>query len=278
MNTQPHRDDLTDQPWLGFPLEPSATLAALGFWPGQSTVTPQPWQPHHPPGSHALRLQPRHTLSHGGLCAAEASLPPGTPIANSDEAAQLGAWLMEATCHEAQDWNAITVSPVIASIHLPTSLFRRDRLVAQVKRALARSNLPPCQLELQLPEQIATQGDPDLALCLAALRDLGVGLGLAHFGTLTVNLRTLQRLPLTSMKLEPTLVRDLVQDRTARLTVKAAIALAHSLDATVLAPGVANPTQRDILADLGCDQAQGPIFGGTLQAKTFHAALLPVPR
>jgi EAL domain-containing protein (putative c-di-GMP-specific phosphodiesterase class I) len=113
-----------------------------------------------------------------------------------------------------------------------------------------------------------------MLLSLAALRDLGVGLALDHFGTLDASPRVLQRLPLTAVKLDPCLTRELINDRAVRATVKAAIALAHALGASVLATEVANPTQRDILADLGCDDAQGPIVGGAQQPEVFHASLL----
>ena len=132
----------------------------------------------------------------------------------------------------------------------------------------------PWHLELQLPDQTLTDEDPLTLLGLAALRDLGIGLGIDHFGTRAASPRMLQRLPLTTVKLDPALVRDLVPDRTARLTVKAAIALAHALNTTVLASNVKTPTQRDILADLGCDSAQGPLYGGPLGPEAFHASLL----
>ena len=82
-----------------------------------------------------------------------------------------------------------------------------------------------------------------MLLSLMALRDLGVGLGLDHFGTLAASPRLLQRLPLTSVKLDPGLTRDIIKDRGVRVTVKAAIALAHALGTTVLATGVENATQ-----------------------------------
>jgi EAL domain-containing protein (putative c-di-GMP-specific phosphodiesterase class I) len=272
MNTQPHRQDFTDQPWLGFPVELTATMAALGFCQGQSTADLDS-AIGQTTGIPTLHLQPRHALRCGVLCAAEASLRTSAPVADEEDAARLGGWLLETACHEAQDWNAMGLT-VMVSVDLPASLLRRDRLVAQTKRALARSGLVPWQLEIQLPEDVATNGDTDVVLSLAALRDLGVGLGLENFGTLPVSLRTLRRLPLTCVKLDPALIRDLVPDRTARVTVKAAIALAHALGTTVLATDVGTVTQRDILADLGCDTGQGKVFGGSVRPDVFHKSLL----
>jgi EAL domain-containing protein (putative c-di-GMP-specific phosphodiesterase class I) len=266
MNTQPPRHDITDQPWLGAPLQPNPATPGFGLWPSYPPFADQPGL--------SLAIQPRHQLSCGTLCAAEVSPHTNSRPADPEEAAQLGGSLIETACHEAQDWNAMIGIAITVSVDLPTSVLRQDKLVAHAKRALARSSLVPCRLELQLPAETLMNGDANLLLSLAALRDLGIGLSMDHFGTLPISPRMLQRLPLTAAKLDPTLVRDLVADRTARLTVKAAIALAHSLNATVLATQIQTPTQRDILADLGCNTAQGPIFGGTLRPETFHASLL----
>ncbi len=289
MNTQPERPShdrpmSSDQPWCGIPITPPACMAALGFGPGRTG--------HHAPSVLDLALHPRHALCSGALRAAEASLHGGTSVTphDPDAALRVGSWLLETACHEAQDWNAMQDLPrllpggalrfspeVTLSVDMPASLLRRDRLVIQTKQALARSGLLPCLLELQLPGQTLADADTDLLLSLAALRDLGVGLGLDHFGTLAASPRLLQRLPLTAVKLDPDLTRDIVKDRATRVIVKATIALAHALGATVLATGVENATQRDILADLGCDDAQGPMFGRTLSPDVFHSSL-QVPR
>jgi EAL domain-containing protein (putative c-di-GMP-specific phosphodiesterase class I) len=295
MDTQPDRHDRNDQPWLGFSIAPHPSMAAQGFSrhlaaPDQATLP----QPGHAEGVR-LELQPRHALDSGALHAAEAAIQDATGRlmgVDADAAIRIGSWLIESACHEAQDWNAMQDLPrtrpgtalrsspeLRVAVDLPACLLRRDKLVTQTRHALARSGLLPCLLDIQLPEHTLADADSDLLLSLAALRDLGVGIGLDHFGTLAASPRALQRLPLTTVKLDPTLTRTLVQDRTSRITVKAAIALAHALNATVIAADVTNPTQRDILADLGCDTAQGPIFGGTLRPDAFHGSLLvPVLR
>jgi EAL domain-containing protein (putative c-di-GMP-specific phosphodiesterase class I) len=266
MNTDPRRPDISDQPWLGEPQRPHPAMAAFGFWPRPS---PQPDQP-----GLSLAIQPRHSLSCGTLCAAEASLRADTFPIDPEYAARLSGWVIESACHEAQDWNAMNSRAITVSVRLPAHLLTAGTLVSQVRRALARSSLVPWHLELQLPAVALTHDDPNTLLSLAALRDLGIGLGLGHFGTLAASPRMLQRLPLTAVTLDPILVRDLVPDRTARLTVKAAIALAHALNTAVIASNVKTPTQRDILADLGCDRAQGPLYGGPLRTELFHASLL----
>ena len=243
-------------------------------------------------GDILMTLQPRHALSDGVLRAAEASLrwgAGGAPVAggaDSVASAQLSNWLLETACREAELWNAHRDMPhaapdaewqfspaVMVSVCLPMRGLREEHLVAQSRAALDRSGLSPWLLEVEVPEHVVAGGGRELLIGLSALRDLGVGVALDQFGSLSASPRLLQRLPLTAVKLDPSLVRDLVYDRDMRGAVRAAIALAHALDATVIAPAVETVAQRDILADMGCDDVQGPLFGGVMRPETFRATL-----
>lgn len=240
-------------------------------------------------GDRMLMLQPRHALAGGALRAAEAFL------GNAPTGVRQGAWpgcdmpahslwVLETACQEAATWNdAPDPAPgchryapaVMLSVDMPLSTLHDGRLLAHTRAALARTALPPFLLEIELPEAAVAHDATELLLDLSALRDLGVGLALDHFGSVSASLRLLQRLPLTAVKLDPCLIRDLVHDRETRATVAAAIGLAHALHTNVVATGVETAAQRDILADMGCDDAQGQMFGGMLPAASFRAALAP---
>jgi EAL domain-containing protein (putative c-di-GMP-specific phosphodiesterase class I) len=240
----------------------------------------------------ALGVQPRHALCGGMLRAAEASLrcaaggAAGAGGNAGEMSARMSFWLLEAACREAQLWNAAPAKPaggpasavrsapaVVVSVEMPARSLREGRLVAQARTALERASLSPLFLEIVLPEYALTDGGTEVLLGMSALRDLGVGLALDRFGSVSASLRLLQRLPLTAVKLDPGLTHDLVHDRETRSTVGAAIGLAHALNTVVIATGVDCAAQRDVLADLGCDDAQGRLFGAPMAADVFRAAL-----
>jgi len=243
-------------------------------------------------GDRVLMMQPRHALVGGTLQAAEAffsrmHLPPyQRASADREVSAELSSWLLEIACLEAEYWNAapagwagglgarLCYAPsVMLSVDMPAAALREGRLLADAKSALARSGLSPFLLEIELPESAVMDDAADLLLDLSALRDLGVGLALDHFGSVSASLRLLQRLPLTAVKLDPCLIRGVVHDREARATVAATISLAHAVNTTVVATGVETTLQRDILADMGCDEAQGDMFGGPVEATYFRTAI-----
>jgi EAL domain-containing protein (putative c-di-GMP-specific phosphodiesterase class I) len=231
----------------------------------------------------ALGVQPRHALSGGVLRAAEASLRceaggvAGAGGNAGEMSARMSFWLLEAACREAQLWNEAPEKrggpAVVVSVEMPARALREGRLVAQARTALERAALHPSLLEIVLPEYALTDGGTEVLLGMSALRDLGVGLALDRFGSVSASLRLLQRLPLTAVKLDPGLTHDLVHDRETRSTVGAAIGLAHALNTVVVATGVDNAAQRDVLADLGCDDAQGRLFGAPMAADIFRSAL-----
>jgi EAL domain-containing protein (putative c-di-GMP-specific phosphodiesterase class I) len=194
-------------------------------------------------------------------------------------------WLLEAACHEAQRWVEVPQTGrrwiggtgLVISVDMPARSLREGRLPSEVHMALERSGLPPELLEIALPEYAVTDGSTEVLLGMSALRDLGVGLALDRFGSVSASLRLLQRLPLTAVKLDPGLTRDLVFDRGIRSTLGAAIGLAHALHTHVVATGVDEVAQRDILADMGCDDAQGTLFSAPMAAACFRTALRALP-
>jgi len=234
-----------------------------------------------------LGLQPRHGLCGGVLRGAEASLrwgaagPPAADGAGSEVSARMSFWLLEAACHEAQRWAEAAetgrtwpgAAGLVVSVDMPARSLREGRLPSEVELALERSGLAPELLEIALPEYAVTDGSTEVLLGMSALRDLGVGLALDRFGSVSASLRLLQRLPLTAVKLDPGLTRDLVFDRGIRSTLGAAIGLAHALHTHVVATGVDQVAQRDILADMGCDDAQGILFSAPMEAACFRNAL-----
>jgi EAL domain-containing protein (putative c-di-GMP-specific phosphodiesterase class I) len=128
-------------------------------------------------------------------------------------------------------------------------------------------------LEIEIAESTLADSGSDVLLALSALCDLGVGVALDGFGSGSASLLTLKHLPLTTVKLDRSLIRELPRDWSAQALIDAAIGCAHALGAGVVAIGVETEAQRELLARLGCDYAQGALYGPALTAERFAAAL-----
>jgi EAL domain-containing protein (putative c-di-GMP-specific phosphodiesterase class I) len=231
--------------------------------------------------SFILHYQPRQSLATGERTGLEALLrwprardgivPAAGFIPLAEEAGlitTIGGWVLLAACREAMHWP----QPWGVSVNVSPRQIAEGALLGQVAAALEISGLDPERLELEFTESALLGGDVDALLTLSAIRDLGAGVGLDNFGTGFASLSMLKRLPLTTMKIDRSLVRDLPLDHEDAAIVRAVIDTANALGLTVVAEGIETEAQRDFLAACGCDEGQGFLFGRPVPAEALRAA------
>ncbi len=178
--------------------------------------------------------------------------------------------ILRLACFEAVTWGHGIVAVNVSAMQL-----RGGRMLEQIGAALEHSGLAPERLELELSETILTETDLDTLLTLSIVRDLGVGLVLDDFGTGLASLRMLKRLPLTGLKLDVSLLREIPDNAEDTVIACAVIAAAHALGLVVSAAGIEQESQRLALAGFGCDAGQGPLFTDTPRP---NAGLRALPR
>ena len=223
-------------------------------------------------GEFSVVYQPRIDLPTGAVLGCEALLRwPGRrrgalapsafiPAAEGSELiSELGAWLLKHACTEAQLWAGRQVSVNVWSRQLASGA-----LPSQVAEALECSGLQPDRLELEFSESVLIECGTETLLTLSALRDLGLGLALADFGTGWASIGMLKRLPLTTLKLARSMVCELPGNHEDAAIVRAMIGAGRALGLTVVADGIETELQRAYLANIGCDGGQGCLFGRPL--------------
>jgi EAL domain-containing protein (putative c-di-GMP-specific phosphodiesterase class I) len=120
--------------------------------------------------------------------------------------------------------------------------------------------------------------NPDEAIrTLEYLRSLGVRLAVDDFGTGYLRLAYLKRLPVHTLKIDRSFIRDLPTDADDVTITLAVMSMARSLGLTVVAEGVETEAQLDFLETNNCDQVQGYLFSGALPATSFKALLSGSP-
>jgi EAL domain-containing protein (putative c-di-GMP-specific phosphodiesterase class I) len=150
------------------------------------------------------------------------------------------------------------------------------RLQQRVAELLARYNLPPSSLELEITENIVLGKGTSLLDPLQELHRMGVSLAFDDFGTGYASLSLLKSFPLSRLKIDQSFVRNLCTSRQDRGTVAAAIELARAHDLLVIAEGVETAEQHVQLATMHCDEMQGYLFGKPMPADDFTARLCTV--
>lgn len=216
-------------------------------------------------GQFELAFEPELDIASGALVGAEALirwrhpelgvLLPERFIPVAEDAGlmvPIGDWVLREACRHARAWHD-EGHPVLVAVNLSPAQFVQHDLVDNVRAALEVSGLEARYLELELTEAIIMKGGTGTADTLQGLRALGVRLSLDDFGTGWSRLGQLKDYPIDKLKIAQAFMRNGV-DTTIIRTI---IAMARSLEMTVIAEGVETAEQLEFLRGQGCDQYQG---------------------
>ena len=155
------------------------------------------------------------------------------------------------------------------AVNLSAPLLYDPELFDMIEREMRASRLPPGQLELEITESAVMQ-DPERAMTtISRLRGLGVTFALDDFGTGYSSLASLKNLPVQSIKIDQSFVRDMVTDERDASIVRAAIELGHTFKLDIVAEGVESQNVRELLAGLECDYVQGFHLARPMPAPAF---------
>jgi diguanylate cyclase (GGDEF)-like protein len=182
---------------------------------------------------------------------------------------EIGEWVLNQACQQLVAWQAAGLTDLAVSVNLSPVQFRRGDLDQQVHAALTRSGLAPAGLELELTESILLQDSEKFISLLTRVKALGVSLAIDDFGTGYSNLSYLQRFQVDKLKIDKSFVGKLHGNSQGQAIVTAIIQMAKSLQLVTTAEGIEDEATRQLLASLGCDQAQGYWFARPLPAADF---------
>lgn len=173
----------------------------------------------------------------------------------------LGEWAIDQACAALARLAEAGLTQSTVAVNLSARQLRGSRLAQVVGQALARHAVAPHRLEVELTESGLMQ-DPEQAVRdLHAIRALGVGLAVDDFGTGYSSLAYLTRLPLTTLKIDRSFIRDVHTSDRSRAVAAAVVGLGANLNLQVIAEGVEFPAQREALLRLGCQIHQGFLYG-----------------
>ncbi|WP_238526836.1 sensor domain-containing protein [Cellvibrio japonicus] len=172
----------------------------------------------------------------------------------------LTAWVLENSIEQCRHWQLQGLNLSVA-VNLSARNLMDENIPKLVERLLNKYQLPAARLELEITES-SIMSDPNRALrILQHLHELGVHLSIDDFGTGYSSLAYLKRLPVQTLKIDNSFVRNMLGDLQDELIVNSTIHLAHNLGLTVVAEGVENEELMKRLHDMGCDEVQGYFIG-----------------
>ncbi len=194
------------------------------------------------------------------------------PLAEeSDLIIPMTEWLIDEACMDMRRWADAGMRPMRVAVNASERLFRDANLVETIAIALATADLDPRHLEVEVTERMITQEPERASRAIERLADMGVKVSIDDFGTGHSSLRQLQSLPIRSLKIDETFVREAHRRREAEQVAAAIIAIARSFDLEVIAEGVETPEELSVVRSLGCNKVQGYLVARPLRPEDVVA-------
>jgi diguanylate cyclase (GGDEF)-like protein len=189
----------------------------------------------------------------------------------------IGEWMLREVCAQTRAWQRQGLPGLRTAVNISGVQLRQKGMVSLVERALLDNGLAPESLELEITESVVMQDVVNMGVVLGRLRRMGVQIAIDDFGTGYSSLAYLKRLPIHTVKVDRSFVRDVARDPDDAAIVSAIVALAHNLRLKVIAEGVEHPTQLEFLRSLGVDEYQGYLRSRPLSAEDL-ARFLATPQ
>lgn len=181
--------------------------------------------------------------------------------------------VLRAACAQTKAWQVGGFPGLHVAANISRRLFQHHNLSDMIVQILQETGLEPSSLEVELTESLFIQDRERSIATLRKLRDVGVRIAIDDFGVEYSSLGYLKHLPITTLKIDQSFVRDLPTNMADIAIIQAIISLASSLDLTVIAEGVETNAQAEFLRSRLCDGLQGYYFSRPLPANLLTPLL-----
>ena len=231
-----------------------------------------------PAGELLLHFQPKVSLPDYRLVGFEAlvrwqhpergMLPPVTFVNLAEEAGLIGPltrWVFEAVGRQQRDWIDAGLAPVPIAVNVSPREFLGD-LLEEHLAAYKQFDLPDGLMEIEITESTMIDDFDRVCRIVQTLTDAGIKVAMDDFGTGYSSLASLNRLPISTLKIDRVFTKDVDWDRASRAVASAIISLAAELGLDVVAEGVETREQLNVLRTLKCTVVQGFLTGRPVPA------------
>jgi|BarGraIncu00222A_1022003.scaffolds.fasta_scaffold00160_20 diguanylate cyclase (GGDEF)-like protein len=181
---------------------------------------------------------------------------------------QIGNWVIEDACRQSRQWRDKGLRMRVA-INLSAHQMRQDDIVERITGALETYKIHPSLLTCEITESAAMEDTKTTQATFRRLGELGTHLSIDDFGTGYSSLSYLRKLPAEELKIDRSFIMDLEHSADARAVVDAVIKLAHALGLKVVAEGVENQRQQQVLVQMQCDELQGFLFAKPMSGRAL---------
>ena len=191
----------------------------------------------------------------------------------------IGSWVLTEACRQMRAWQQRYPDhpPLQISVNLAGRQFTEPDLVEQIAAVLAETGLDTASLKLEVTETVLMEHVDAATVVLEKLEDMGIKLLMDDFGTGFSSLSYLHRFPIDTLKIDGSFVGRMEVDRKSADIIETIVTLAHTLNMDIIAEGVENTRQLELLRALKVEYGQGYHFGKPLDAEAAEAMIAARP-
>jgi diguanylate cyclase (GGDEF)-like protein len=181
--------------------------------------------------------------------------------------------VLRTACLDAATWP----DELTLSFRLADAVMRDPGLTLRILTILSETRLSPSRLEIAVGEGAVMRNLDESRRLLSPLREAGVRLALADFGTSYASIWHLRDLQFDKLKIDRSFIEDIGSNQNSAVVVRSILGLGHGLGVTISADGIENAGQRDLLLSQGLEEGQGQLFGAPLSAEEAHRMIVSQP-
>lgn len=220
-----------------------------------------------------LYYQPQIELSTRKIVGAEALIrwlhpqrgliPPDKFIPIAEETGliiDINKWVIQTACKQNSKWREQGLAPIRIAVNLSGYQFAKQNIIQIIQDALHEENLDAKYLEVEITENIFMQDTKDTIQILKQLKDLKLRIALDDFGTGYSSLSYLVSFPVDIIKIDRSFVMGCTMQKNNRVIIKAIIAMGHSLGMKIVAEGIEDEEQFELIKGYSTDEGQGYYF------------------
>lgn len=187
---------------------------------------------------------------------------------------KVGMKVLEKVCRQLKDWLDKGYPIVPVSVNLSALQFRNPQLAKDIKGVLAKYEIPPRYIVLEITETMVMEDIGIAQLIIEELKSDGFSIAIDDFGTGYASISYLKKFMFDHLKIDISFIREIVENTEDRAIVEAIIAIAKTFNLHTIAEGIESEEQLNVMSTLGCEMGQGffwerPIAAEQIEKKYF---------
>ena len=184
---------------------------------------------------------------------------------------KIGYWVIEQTCEQLKKWeNSPKLSKIRLSVNISAKQFLYINFIDELRDIIAKTGVNPDLLKLELTETAVIDNIDDVINKINILKSIGVRIALDDFGMGQSSLIYLKKLPVTQIKIDQSFVNDVLTDSNDAAIIQMILAIGNTIQCNIVAEGVEQLEQFEILKKFGCCFFQGYYFSKPIQLADFE--------